>query len=67
MPETRARQTANGFAGGAGGDRVFFENDVQINNSYTISTNKNAITAGPITIASGVTVTVPGGSTWVVV
>ncbi len=69
MPETRAREVANGAAGavGAGGDRIFFENDIQVDNSYTISTNKNAVTAGPVTIASGAIVTVPSGSTWVVV
>jgi len=30
--------------------------------SYTISTDKNAMAAGPIAIKSGVTVTVPSGS-----
>jgi hypothetical protein len=31
------------------------------------TTGKNAMTAGPITVASGVTVTVPSGSSWTVV
>ena len=35
--------------------------------SYTIQTNKNALTAGPVTVANGVIVTVPNGSTWTVV
>jgi hypothetical protein len=35
--------------------------------NYTITTSKNAMTAGPVTINSGVTVTVPSGSTWTVV
>ena len=34
---------------------------------YTIQTNKNALTAGPVTVANGVIVTVPDGSTWTVV
>jgi hypothetical protein len=52
---------------GGGANRVFFENDIIVTDNYTISTNKNAMTAGPITVASGVTVTVPAGSTWTVV
>jgi hypothetical protein len=34
--------------------------------NYTIATGNNALTAGPITINTGVSVTVPTGSTWVV-
>lgn len=55
-----------GGATGGGGDAVFHENDQTVNNDYTITSGKNAISAGPITIASGRTVTVPVGSTWVV-
>lgn len=54
-------------ASGGGTDQVFYENDITVNSSYTISSNKNAMSAGPITIASGATVTVPTNSTWVVV
>lgn len=56
-----------GGATGSGGDDVFYENSQIVTTSYTISTNKNAMTAGPVTINSGVTVTVPTGSTWVVI
>jgi len=38
-----------------------------ISSNYTISSGNNAMSAGPITINSGVTVTVPTGSRWVVV
>ena len=58
--------TAGGAAGG-GTDDVFYENSQTVTTNYTISTNKNAMTAGPVTINSGVTVTVPSGSSWVVV
>jgi len=51
---------------GGGNDRVFFENASVVTTSYTISTNRNAMTVGPVTINSGATVTVPSGSTWVV-
>lgn len=58
-----------GLAGGATGgstDQVFYENDQTVTTSYTLTTNKNAMTAGPITINAGATVTVPSGSSWVV-
>lgn len=56
-----------GGATGASGNAAFYENDITVTADYTISTNKNAMTAGPITINSGVTVTVPSGSVWTVV
>ena len=56
-----------GGAGGSSGDGVFYENDTNVTASYTISTNKNAMSAGPITINNSVTVTVPNGSVWTVV
>ena len=40
------------------------ENSATISADYTITTGNNALSAGPITINSGVTVTVPSGSTW---
>jgi len=56
-----------GGATGAGGDAIFWENGQNVTTNYTISTNKNAMSAGPITVNSGVIVTVPSGSTWTVV
>ena len=56
-----------GGATGGGSDDVFYENGQTVTTNYTLSTNKNAVTAGPITINSGVTVTIPSGSSWVVV
>ena len=58
---------ANGGAKGGGSDHVFFENDLTVTTNYTITSSKNAVTAGPVSINSGVTVTVPTGSVWVVV
>ena len=54
-------------AEGGGSDEVFHENDQAVTTNYTIATGRNAMTAGPITINSGATVTVSSGSTWVVV
>lgn len=44
-----------------------FENAQTIASNYTISTNYNAMSAGKITINTGVTVTVPTSSRWVIV
>ena len=59
-----------GVAGGATGggtNQVFWENDQTITTSYAITNNKNAGSFGPITINSGVVVTVGSGETWSVV
>ena len=52
---------------GGGSDKAFYLNDITINTNYTIPTAKNAGTFGPVTIASGIVVTVSSGSTWTVV
>lgn len=56
-----------GGATGAGGNKIFFENDQTVTADYTLTTSKNAMSAGPITINTGITVTVPSGQTWTVV
>ena len=60
-------RVAGGGATGGGSNQVFFENDLTVTTSYTIPSNKNAMTAGPITIDSGVTVTIQSPSTWTIV
>ena len=59
--------TVSGGATGAGGDEIFYENEQNVTTSYSITSNKNAMSAGPITVDSGATVTIPSGSTWVIV
>ena len=44
----------------------FIEFDTTIGYNYTITTGRNAFTAGPVSIASGNTVTIPDGSYWTV-
>ena len=44
-----------------------YENSQTISSNYTISTNKNAMSAGPITVNASVTVTIPSGSTYTIV
>jgi len=55
-----------GGATGGSGDQVFYENDQTANNTYTITAGKNAMATGPLTIASGATITVPTGSRLVI-
>lgn len=56
-----------GGATGGGSNQVFVLNDQTVTVDYTIPTGKNASSAGPITIDTGITVTVPTDSTWVIV
>ena len=58
---------AGGGAVGGGSDEIFWENDQTVTQNYTITNGKNAGSFGPITIQSGVTVTVGTGETWTVV
>ena len=44
-----------------------YEHEHTIDANYSISSGSNGMSAGPITISSGVSVTVPTGSTWVIV
>jgi hypothetical protein len=55
-----------GGATGAGGDEVFVENARVVTTNYTLSTNKSAESVGPITINSGVTVSIPSDQRWVI-
>ena len=63
---TFLKQDGTWAAAGAADD-VFWENAQTISSDYTITASKNAMTAGDITVNSGVTVTVPAGARWVIV
>jgi len=56
-----------GGATGGGSDAVFVENDQTVTTNYTIPANKNAMSTGPVTVDTGVTVTVSSGSRYVVI
>jgi hypothetical protein len=56
-----------GGATGGGSNQVFVLNDQVVTVNYTIPVGKNASSAGPITINTGVTVTIPTDSVWVIV
>ena len=48
-------------------DGCVTENSQTISNNYTMTTNKSGLSAGDITVASGVTVTIPSGSRYVII
>jgi hypothetical protein len=54
-------------AANAVGAQGLYENSNTISANYTITSGNNAVSAGPITVNSGVTVTVPSTSTWTIV
>lgn len=54
---------ASGHVSSAG----LFEHAATISETYVIATGNNAISAGPLTVAVGASVTVPTGSIWTVV
>ena len=56
-----------GGATGGGTDQVFYTNGQSVDTDFTLTGTLNAMSAGPISIASGVTVTVSSGATWTVV
>ena len=61
--------TASALSAGsvAADSGIFHLNNQVVTTSYSIPTGKNAMTAGPISINNGITVTIPDGSTWTVV
>lgn len=42
-------------------------NSATVSESYTIPSGSNAMSAGPVTVASGITVTISSGSVWTIV
>ena len=55
------------IGGGASAGGAIYENSNSISANYTLTTGTNGMSAGPVTIDSGVTVTIPTGSNWVIV
>ena len=56
-----------GNASGAKASGVIYENAQTVSSNYTMTTSYNGLSAGPISIGTGVTVTVPSGSVWAIV
>jgi hypothetical protein len=59
--------SVGGGATGGGSDAVFIENDQVVTANYTIPATKNAMSTGPVTINSDVTVTISSGARYVVI
>jgi len=70
--QTQTLQAASGTiplinsAGALVNTGPFFVNSQTVSTSYSIPSGSSAVSAGPITVNSGVSVTVPSGSKWVV-
>jgi len=60
-------QPLGGQPTGGGNDKIFFTNSQVVTTNYTLPTGKNAMSAGPIAVNTGVTVTIPAGAAWTVV
>jgi len=61
-----AWSTVSSGATGGGTDQVFVENSQTITTDYTIPSGKSASCTGPITMNSGVDITLSAGSRWVI-
>jgi hypothetical protein len=61
---TAGQMTGAAKSGLANG--VITENSTTVTANYTQSTGNNALSVGPVSVASGVTYTVPSGQRWLV-
>jgi hypothetical protein len=61
---TAAQMTGASKSGLANG--VITENSTTVTVNYTQSTGNNALSVGPVTVASGITYTIGSGSRWVI-
>ena len=52
---------------GGGSDLIFYQNGQTVTTAYTVTASNNAMSAGPVTVASGIDVTLTGTSEWVIV
>jgi hypothetical protein len=55
-----------GGVGGAQAGGVIFENSTTISANYTLSSSKNGLSVGPITVSSGAALTIPSGQRYVI-
>jgi hypothetical protein len=65
-------KVSSSMIGGGTGSIAFapgvpvYENTQTISSNYTIPSGSSAMSVGPITVASGVSVTIPSGSRWAI-
>jgi hypothetical protein len=58
--------TSTAFAPQVGASNGIFVNNLTVASNYTIPTGYSGQSVGPVTVNSGISVTVPSGSKWVV-
>ena len=51
---------------GGGSTGVILENQQAISSNYTLTTNYNGLSVGPVTIQNSIAVTVPNGAVWMI-
>jgi hypothetical protein len=54
------------YTGGGGGGGPILESQIIISQDYTLTSNTNGFSVGPVTVATGYAVTVPTGQVWVI-
>ena len=54
-------------ATGGGTDKIFYNNGQTVTTAYTVPSGENAMSAGPVSVNSGINVTLTGTSEWVIV
>ena len=60
--------SGQGAKGGDNGENaVFWENQQTVTHAYSLTASRNAGSFGPVTINSGITVTIPSTSSWTIV
>ena len=64
--EGYANSAWGSIGGGASAGGAIYENTQTITANYTMTTGTNGHSVGPITVDTGVTVTIPTGSSWLV-
>ena len=52
---------------GGGSDKIFFVNGPTVTTDYTVTANDNAMSAGPVSVNTGINVILTGTSEWVIV
>ena len=56
-----------GYPAGGGSDEWALEHDNTVTTSYSISSGKNVVSAGPVSVNASAVVTVPATTTWVII
>jgi hypothetical protein len=66
LTKVQAQMVGGGTGQAFAPNTPIYENTQTVTASYTITSGSSAMSAGPVTIQSGVTVTIPSGSRWVI-